>query len=149
MLIHSNNTSRSCAHNISTVDYVPCFFPLLRVAHFPFNNLSPRTIIIRLREGNVQPFPDLAGIFLLRKYEPVLRCTRITTNEVLNLNKLQGIRFQSSPLFCALCSLSPVSCFRILSREFCGGTSSRYMDRAPRTRKWRYEHSGCGIFSCR
>lgn len=69
----------------------------------------------------------------VRSEYDAIRCAGITTNEVLNLNKLQGIRLRFSFAPSAVYPLSVASEFSC-EREFCGGTCSRYLGRASRTR---------------
>lgn len=121
--------------------YIPlivCFFHPWERAHFPFNNLGLRAIIIRLHGGTT--FPRSRRVLLITKVRSeydAIRCAGITTNEVLNLNKLQGTRLPSAfsiRLSFAPSAVYPLSVASEFSCEFCGGTCSRYLGRASRTR---------------
>lgn len=103
LFTHSNNGS--CVNSTSTIDCTSCFFLPLRVVHFPFNNLGLRAIIIRLCEENVQSFLDFALLITkVRSEYDAVCCAGITTNEVFNLNKLQGT-FYLPPTFVSLLRL--------------------------------------------
>jgi len=94
-----------------------------RAVHSRFNNLGSHAIIIRLHggvlRGKCTTFPDLGGTSALPNTEvrergstrkgSAARCAGITTNEVLNLNKLQGSRLPSTFSFLPFFRAAPRS----------------------------------------